>query len=93
MVLGLEDGQPLPAWLTDRIDTLTTSLRKLARAPQPWPPELVRDVSAAARQAIGGGPVAHVDRVPTVSAILRATGRDLAAVVDPRTGPLLRLGS
>jgi uncharacterized membrane protein YgaE (UPF0421/DUF939 family) len=85
MVLGLEDGQPLPAWLTDRIDTLATSLRKLARAPQPWSPELVRDVSAAARQAIGGGPVAHVDRVPAVSAILRATGRDLAAVVDPET--------
>jgi uncharacterized membrane protein YgaE (UPF0421/DUF939 family) len=85
MVLGLQDGQPLPAWLTERIDTLTTMLRELARTPQPWPPELVREVSAAAREAIGGGPVAQVDRVPAVSAILRATGRDLAAVVDPRT--------
>ncbi len=85
MVLGLEDGQPLPAWITERIGTLTSLLRKLARTPQPWPPELVREVSAAARQAIGGGPVGQVDRVPTVSAILRATGRDLAAAVDPQT--------
>jgi uncharacterized membrane protein YgaE (UPF0421/DUF939 family) len=83
IVLGLENGHSLPGWITDRIDTLTGLLRKLARTPQPWPPELVREVSAAARQAIAGGPVARVDRVPAVSAILRATGRDLAAVVDP----------
>jgi uncharacterized membrane protein YgaE (UPF0421/DUF939 family) len=85
MVLGLEDGQPLPGRITERIGTLTSLLRTLARTPQPWPPELVREASAAARQAIAGGPVAQVDRVPTVSAILRATGRDLAAVVDPET--------
>jgi hypothetical protein len=26
--------------------------------------------------------VAHVDRMPTIGAILRATGRDLTAVLD-----------
>jgi uncharacterized membrane protein YgaE (UPF0421/DUF939 family) len=85
MVLGLENGQPLPPWLTERINTLMILLRKLAQTPQPWPAELVRDVSAAARRSVGGGPVAQVDRVPAVSAILRATGRDLAAVVDPES--------
>jgi uncharacterized membrane protein YgaE (UPF0421/DUF939 family) len=82
VMLGLEDRQSLPAWLTDQVTALAGSLREMARTPQPWPPELVRDVAAVARHAVQDLPVSHVDRAAVVAAILRATGRDLAAVVD-----------
>jgi uncharacterized membrane protein YgaE (UPF0421/DUF939 family) len=83
MVLGLEDRQPLPEWLSDQISSLAASLREMARTPQPWPPELVREVAAVASHAVYDLPVTRVDRAPMVAAIVRATGRDLAAVVDP----------
>jgi uncharacterized membrane protein YgaE (UPF0421/DUF939 family) len=79
---ALEDGEQLPTWLKDQIAELATSLRRLARAPQPWAPQLVREANQVARRAIELGPVANVDRVPTIGAILRATGRDLTAVLD-----------
>jgi uncharacterized membrane protein YgaE (UPF0421/DUF939 family) len=90
-VAGLEDGQSLPAWLEDQVRALAGALRNLAQTSQPWPPELVREVGALARDALDEAPAAPVDRVPMVSAILRATVRDLAAVIegddaDPQRG-------
>jgi uncharacterized membrane protein YgaE (UPF0421/DUF939 family) len=82
MVLGLEDRQALPSWLRDQISSLAASLRELAATPQPWPPELVREVASVAWHAMYDLPVTRVDRAPMVAAIVRATGRDLAAVVD-----------
>jgi uncharacterized membrane protein YgaE (UPF0421/DUF939 family) len=82
LVLGPEDRQSLPAWLTDQVTALAGSLREMAQTPQPWPPELVRNVAAVGRHAVQDLPVSQVDRAPMVAAILRATGRDLAAVVD-----------
>jgi uncharacterized membrane protein YgaE (UPF0421/DUF939 family) len=83
IVLGLEDRQPLPRWLTEQLAALAGCLRELARTPQPWPPELINEVTALARHVVDDAPVSRVDRVPTVALILRATGRDLAAVVAP----------
>ena len=83
MVLGLEDREQLPDWLSEQIASLVSSLRKLAATPQPWPPELARDVAAIAWHAVHDLPLTRVDRAPMVAQIIRATGRDLAAVVDP----------
>ena len=80
-VAVLEDGESLPARLRDPIDALAAALRELARTPQPWPPQLLGDVAAVARRATDDAPTVNVDRVPTVSAILRATAADLAAVI------------
>ena len=52
MVLGLEDREQLPDWLSEQIASLAGSLRKLAATPQPWPPELARDVAAIAWHAV-----------------------------------------
>ena len=81
-VAGIEEREPLPSWLTDRIAAVANAVRELAQTPQPWPPELMRHVSAVAQATIGDIPAARVDRVPVVSAILRATAQDLAAVTD-----------
>ncbi len=83
MVLGLEDREQLPDWLSEQIASLAGSLRKLAATPQPWPPELARDVAAIAWHAVHDLPLTRVDRAPMVAQIVRATGRDLAAVVEP----------
>lgn len=79
---GLEGGEPLPGQLKEQIGALAAALNDLARTPQPWPPELAHHVVGVARRAIGEAPASSVDRVPTVSAILRATARDLVAVTD-----------
>ncbi len=81
LTAALEDHEQLPAWLRDQVAELATSLRRLADAPQPWSPELVDKAAAVAGRAVELGPAAHVDRVPTIAAILRATGRDLSAVL------------
>ena len=59
------------------------ALRELAATEQPWPPELARDVAAIAWHAVHDLPLTRVDRAPMVAQIVRATGRDLAAVVEP----------
>jgi len=78
---GLDDGASLPPWLQSQIGAIAAALRELARTPQPWPPQLLGDVAAVARRATDAAPAATVDRVPTISAILRATAADLAAVI------------
>ena len=83
MALGLEDGEQLPDWLSEQVASLASSLRELAATPQPWPPELARDVAEIAWHAVHDLPLTRVDRAPMVAQIVRATGRDLAAVVEP----------
>jgi uncharacterized membrane protein YgaE (UPF0421/DUF939 family) len=79
---GLEDQVPLPAWLKTEITALAVALRTLARTPQPWPSQLIGEVEATAQHAIDQAPFSQVDRVPTISSIMRATARDLIAVLD-----------
>ena len=80
-----DEREPLPSWLTARIAAVADAVRELAQTPQPSPPELMRHVSAVAQSTIGDTPPSRVDRVPVVSAILRATARDLAAVTDTQS--------
>ncbi len=83
MALGADEREQLPDWLSEQIGSLASSLRELAATEQPWPPELARDVAAIAWHAVHDLPLTRVDRAPMVAQIVRATGRDLAAVVEP----------
>lgn len=91
---ALEDREPVPAWLKHQIATVAGGLRELAQTRQPWPPQVIADVAGIAHRAIEEIPISHVDRVPMVSALLRATARDLAAVIDHESidAPLARDG-
>ncbi|MBV9918247.1 MAG: FUSC family protein [Solirubrobacterales bacterium] len=86
---GLQAGEALPDWLKEQIGALAIALRRLADTAQPWPSALLNDVTAIARSIAEEGPSFHVDRVPTVSAILGATARDLLSVTrgDERSPP------
>ena len=46
---AIDDGESLPAALTDRIARFARALRELAEMPQPWPEPIVRDAARAAR--------------------------------------------
>jgi uncharacterized membrane protein YgaE (UPF0421/DUF939 family) len=78
---AIEDRETIPPLITDQIAALALALRRLAETPQPWPAPLVSDIENGAREAIGHAPLTPVDRVPTISAILGATLRDLLAVI------------
>lgn len=79
---GVDDEVPLPASLRDEIAALGGALRTLAKTPQPWPSQLIDDVGATAQHAIDDAPISRVDRVPTITSIMRAAARDLIAVLD-----------
>jgi uncharacterized membrane protein YgaE (UPF0421/DUF939 family) len=73
----------VPAELRTHIEALAAAMDALAVAPQPWPPEVLAAATGAADAAIGHVSAAPVDRGPVIASILRATARDLRAVVDP----------
>lgn len=82
-----DDQERLPAELEDRIAALASAITRLASTPQPWPPELVRDVELVAAGAIEQAAAQPVDRAPVVASIMRATARDLLAIVEANASP------
>ena len=79
---AIDDGESLPAALTDRIARFAQALRELAEMPQPWPEPIVRDAARTARDAIDHATAQRVDRSPAIASILRAGGRDLLALTQ-----------
>jgi uncharacterized membrane protein YgaE (UPF0421/DUF939 family) len=71
-----------PFELQSRVAQLAGALRGLSEAPRPWPDGVIQEAERAARAAIEYATARGVDREQVVAAILRATARDLIAVVD-----------
>ncbi len=75
-----QDAVPLE--LQTQVGQLADALRWLAEAPRPWPDGVIQEAERAARSAVEYTTARGVDRAQVVAAILRATARDLIAVVD-----------
>jgi uncharacterized membrane protein YgaE (UPF0421/DUF939 family) len=76
------DGVPPPE-LQQPLRLLARLLGSLAESPRPWPPSLVQEIEAAAGETIEYAGTRGIDRDQVVAAILRATARDLIAVIEP----------
>jgi hypothetical protein len=79
------DGrQAPPAELRETIASLAEGLSDLAAAERPWPLELLADLHRRADDAIAQVSAREVDPNQVVASILRATARDLVAVIELR---------
>jgi hypothetical protein len=76
------EGVPPPE-LQRQVGLLAGVLHSLAEAERPWPVGVVQETEAAARASIEYAGARGIDRDHVVAAILRATARDLIAVIDP----------
>lgn len=82
------DRPPPGAELQDRIGALATALASLAVADRPWPAPLLAEIRHSATDTVGEVDGRRVDADVVVAAILRATARDLLAVVElPEAAP------
>ncbi|MGI8714346.1 MAG: FUSC family protein [Solirubrobacteraceae bacterium] len=78
------DGRnPPPAALRERIASLAGGLASLAGADRPWASALVQEVEHAALDTVEHVSAQQVDTDQVVASILRATARDLVAVIEP----------
>jgi hypothetical protein len=78
------DGrQAPPADLLEAIASLAEGLSELAAAERPWPPALLAELQRRADDAIARVTARNVDPDQVVASILRATVRDLIAVIGP----------
>ena len=73
-----------PAELQEEMASLAEALSGLAAAERPWPPALLTEIERRAAQAIEEVSVRNVDPDQVVASILRATARDLVAVIEQR---------
>jgi uncharacterized membrane protein YgaE (UPF0421/DUF939 family) len=79
------DGRPPPpAELEDEIAFLAEGLGRLAAAERPWPPALLTELQRRADDTIAQITARNVDTDQVVASILRATARDLLAVIEQR---------
>jgi uncharacterized membrane protein YgaE (UPF0421/DUF939 family) len=77
------DGQQEPpAALQEGIASLASSLRALADAGRPWPPEVLTELENAAGATVDRVTAQNVDPDQVVASILRAAARDLLAVIE-----------
>jgi uncharacterized membrane protein YgaE (UPF0421/DUF939 family) len=82
--LRSDDRQAPPAELVETIASLGEGLSDLAAAERPWLPELLADLHRRADDAIAQVSAREVDPDQVVASILRATARDLVAVIELR---------
>jgi uncharacterized membrane protein YgaE (UPF0421/DUF939 family) len=68
--------------LEGQVQELAGTLDQLARSPRPWPGDVIAHAQAAAQAALHYTDQRGIDREHVVAAILRATARDLLAVVN-----------
>ena len=78
---ALDEGEALPRELCANLDELAKVLGLLAGAPQPWPAELRSGAGARVGAAVDAVAPASAHRAPILASLLRATGRDLLAVL------------
>ncbi len=88
-VLGLvraatAETEPLPEALDHQIAGLSIALGRLAEAARPWPADMLQQVSAISTETIAYAARLRGDRGATTTAILGATGADLAELIEPR---------
>ena len=88
-VLGLvraasAETEPLPEALDRRIAGLSIALERLAEAGRPWPPEIRQQVGAISTEATAYAARLRGDRGATTTAVLGATGADLAELIESR---------
>ena len=88
-VLGLvraasAETEPLPEALDRQIAGLSIALERLAEAARPWPPEIRQQVGAISTEATAYAARLRGDRGATTTAILGATGADLAELIESR---------
>jgi uncharacterized membrane protein YgaE (UPF0421/DUF939 family) len=77
------DGREAPpAELLEAIGSLAEGLSELAAAERPWPPALLAELQHRADDAIAQVTARNVDPDQVVASILRATARDLIAVIE-----------
>jgi uncharacterized membrane protein YgaE (UPF0421/DUF939 family) len=81
--LRTDNRPPPPPELQDEVASLAEALTGLADAERPWPPGLVAAVEQRATTAIEAVTARNVDPDQVVASILRATARDLIAVIEP----------
>jgi uncharacterized membrane protein YgaE (UPF0421/DUF939 family) len=81
--LRTDKRPPPPPELQDEVASLAEALTGLADAQRPWPPGLVAAVEHRATTAIEAVTARNVDPDQVVASILRATARDLIAVIEP----------
>ena len=80
---ALDDMEPLPQPLCDQIVALAAAVRRLAVAPQPWPSEVLHEVSSVAKAAVDHVQAQRVDRGPVIASILRSAAYDLQQLIAP----------
>jgi uncharacterized membrane protein YgaE (UPF0421/DUF939 family) len=78
------ESDPLPEELDRQISGLSIALGRLADTPQPWPPEVLEEVNAISADAMAYSAKLHGERGAITTAILGATGADLAELLEPR---------
>jgi uncharacterized membrane protein YgaE (UPF0421/DUF939 family) len=81
--LRTDNRRAPPPELQDEMAALAEALSGLADAERPWPSGLVAEVERRANTAIEGVSARNVDPDQVVASILRATARDLIAVIEP----------
>ncbi len=81
---GTAESEPLPEELDRQIAGLGTAIGRLADTAQPWPPAIRDEVNEISREAIAYAANVQVERGATTTAILGATGADLAQLLELR---------
>jgi hypothetical protein len=78
---ALDEGDALAAALSSSVIALAEVLGTLAQAPQPWPPDVCSQVAARVNSTIAAVGSRSASRAPLIASIIRATGRDVLAVL------------
>jgi len=78
---ALEEGDTVAGGLSPGVAALAEVLDTLARAPQPWAPELCSQVAVRVRETIDAVGTQSASRAPLIASLVRATGRDVLGVL------------
>jgi uncharacterized membrane protein YgaE (UPF0421/DUF939 family) len=78
---ALDEGDALAAALSPSVVALADVLGTLAEAPQPWLPDVCAEVAAQVNSTVAAVGSRSASRAPLIASIIRATGRDVLAVL------------
>ena len=79
---ALDEGEMIPPALGESVAELAAALGELARAPQPWPPQLREEVAERVRAGLVAAGEAAAPRAPVLASVARAIARDVLAITD-----------
>jgi len=78
---AIDAGEAIPAELTGAVEELASALARLTEAPQPWPKELLADVTERITRTVASVTPQTPARAPVLAALVRETGRDVLAIL------------